>query len=96
MQKEVIAIWKVKPTETGRVLGLLPTLAAQTRSEAGNIFYSVYRSETDPNELILHECYADEYAADAHRKSDHYQSIVVTEIIPCLESRTVTVVKKLL
>lgn len=96
MEREIIAIWKVKPTETERVLGLLPNLAAQTRTEEGNIFYSVYRSETDPNELILHECYADERAADAHRKSDHYQNIVVAEIIPYLESRTVTVVKKLL
>ncbi|QIF02265.1 putative quinol monooxygenase [Roseimicrobium sp. ORNL1] len=96
MEREVIAIWKVRASETERVLGLLPALAAQTRGEEGNIFYSVYRSETDPNEFILHECYADEHAADAHRKSDHYQNIVVAEIIPHLESRTVTVVKKLL
>lgn len=96
MEKEIIAIWKVRPTETERILALLPDLAAQTRSEEGNIFYSVYRSETDPNELILHECYADEHAANAHRKSEHYQNIVVAEIIPCLESRSVTVVKKLL
>ncbi|HSI64166.1 MAG TPA: putative quinol monooxygenase [Candidatus Saccharimonadia bacterium] len=96
MEKEIIAVWKVRATETERILGLLPALAAQTRNEEGNIFYSVYRSETDPNEFILHECYADEHAADAHRKSDHYQKIVVAEIIPHLESRTVTVVKKLL
>jgi quinol monooxygenase YgiN len=95
MQKEIIAIWKVKVSETQRVLELLPELAAQTRKEEGNLFYSVYQSETDPNEFILHECYADQHAADAHRQSDHYQKIVVGEIVPRLESRTVTIVRKL-
>lgn len=95
MQKEIIAIWKVNASETPRVLKLLPELAARTRKEEGNLFYTVYQSKNDPNEFILHECYADQHAADAHRQSDHYQKIVVGEIVPHLESRTVTIVRKL-
>ena len=96
MEKELIVKWKIKAAETDRILQLLPALAEQSRREAGNISYAIYRSQTDPDEFILHECYADESAAEAHRKSEHYQKIVAAEILPHLESREVTVVRKLL
>jgi quinol monooxygenase YgiN len=37
----------------------LPDLAEQTSAESGNISYTIYQSETDPRELILHEHYVD-------------------------------------
>lgn len=95
MKREVIVKWKIKASETARVLELLPELAAKSRSEAGNISYAVYQSETDPNELILHECYADAAAAEAHRNSEHYQKIVAAEVLPHLEVREVTFVRQL-
>jgi len=95
MKREVIVKWKIKASETARVLELLPELAAKSRSEAGNISYAVYQSETNPNELILHECYADAAAAEAHRNSEHYQKIVAAEVLPHLEVREVTFVRQL-
>lgn len=96
MKKELFVKWKIKSTETERILKLLPALAEQTKNEKGNLSYSIYQSTTDPNEFILHECYEDEEAADAHKNSRHYQEIVVAEIIPNLEIREVTIVKKFL
>jgi len=95
MKREIIVKWKIKETETVRILGMLPELAEKTRSEEGNISYAIYRSEADPNEFILHECYVDADAAEAHRKSEHYQKIVAAEIIPHLEVREVIFVKQL-
>ncbi len=96
MQKEIIAKWKIKESEAGRILKMLPELAEQSRSEKGNIFYTIYQSEANPSELVLHELYADADAVEAHKKSDHYQNIVVKEIIPHLDRREVLFVKKLL
>lgn len=96
MQKEIIAKWRIKESETPRILELLPELAEKSKAEAGNVSYVIYQSETAPNELILHECYRDAEAAEAHKKSDHYQRIVAHEIIPHLELREVTLVKRLL
>lgn len=96
MEKEIFVKWRIKASETPRILALLPTMAEMTRAEPGNIFYTIYQSESDPNEIILHERYADAAAAEAHKKSEHYQNIVAKEIIPHLEVREVTLVKKLL
>jgi quinol monooxygenase YgiN len=96
MEKEVIVKWKIKETETAEILKLLPELAEKTKKEKGNIYYSVYQSEDNANELILHERYIDAQAQEAHRNSQHYQEIVVQKIAPHLEERIVYVVKKLI
>ena len=96
MEKEVIVKWKIQETETAGILKLLPTLAEKTKKEPGNIHYAIYQSENDPNELILHERYVDAEAQEAHRNSEHYQSIVVGKIVPHLEVREVYVVKQLI
>lgn len=96
MEKEIIVKWKIRDSETNRILKLLPELAEQSRKEAGNVFYTVYQSATNPGELFLHECYADADAAEAHKQSAHYQAIVAREIIPHLELREVTVVQRLI
>lgn len=96
MQKVLIVKWVVKESETPRVRALLPELATQTRSEKGNVFYTIYQSEADPNVFVLHECYADETALEAHRRSEHYQRIVAQQIVPHLVSREVIVVKPFL
>jgi len=96
MEKELIVKWKIKESETARILELLPTLAENSKKEKGNLFYAIYQSENDPNELILHERYFDIEAAEVHKNSEHYQKIVVGEIIPHLEIREATIVKRLL
>lgn len=94
--RTLIVKWTVKPTETSRIQALLPELAQKTKAEPGNLLYATYQSETDPNVFILHEQYADAEAAERHRQSDHYQRIVVKEIIPHLANREVIAVRPLL
>lgn len=96
MRKEVFARWKVNEAETDRILKLLPELATATRGEEGNVLYEIFQSELDPNEFLLHECYADANAMELHKVSEHYQRIVVSGIIPYLEVREVTIVKQLI
>lgn len=91
----VIVKWKLAESETTRILALLPELAEKTRSEPGNVSYAIYQSDSSPTELFLHEEYVDAAAAEAHRQSEHYERIVVNEIIPHLEAREVAVVKQL-
>lgn len=95
MEKIVIVKWKIKESETSRILKLLPELAEKTRAEEGNISYTIYQSESDPCELILCEHYTDATAAETHKLSEHYQRIVAEAIIPHLEDREVIAVKQL-
>ncbi|ACU62232.1 putative quinol monooxygenase [Chitinophaga pinensis] len=96
MEREIIVKWKIKASATQEILALLPALAEQSKHEPGNLGYHIYQSESDPNELILHERYVDADAAEAHRNSAHYQEIVVGKVVPHLEVREVIIVKKLL
>jgi quinol monooxygenase YgiN len=96
MERELIVKWKIKESETARIITLLPELAENTKKEKGNILYEIYQSESNPNELILHERYVDQDAVELHKESAHYQNIVVKEIIPHLEIREVSIVKRLL
>jgi quinol monooxygenase YgiN len=93
--KTIIVKWKIKESETIRILKLLPELVEKSRKEEGNLFYTIYQSENDPNELILHEQYTDAAAAETHKQSEHYQRIVVNQIVPHLAVRDVTPVKEL-
>jgi quinol monooxygenase YgiN len=95
MEKIVIVKWRIKESETSRILKLLPELTEKTRSEEGNISYTIYQSESDPCELILCEHYTDADAAESHRQSEHYKRIVAEKIIPHLEVREVIWVKQL-
>jgi quinol monooxygenase YgiN len=96
MEKELVVKWKIKAAELPGILELLPELAEKTRSEDGNVFYEIYRSESEPTEFVLRERYVDDEAAQAHRNSEHYQRIVAGKIIPHLEVREVMVVKRFL
>lgn len=95
MEKEIIVKWKIKETETSRILDLLAGLEEKTKGEKGNLSYNIYQSVDDANVLILHERYTDAEAAEAHKNSAHYQEIVVKQIVPYLEIREVSSVKKL-
>lgn len=95
MTQTLIVKWIAKPAEVSRIHALLPELAQRTRGEPGNVFYTVYQSESDPTVFILHECYDDAEAVERHRHSEHYQRIVVGEINPRLVSREVITVKAL-
>ena len=95
MEKEVIVKWNIKKTETPEIMKLLPELTEKTRNEDGNLLYNIYKTEENPDQLILHEKYIDVAAMEAHKNSDHYKKIVTDRIIPHLETREVFIVTKL-
>lgn len=95
MEKELIVKWKIRESESQRILGLLPRLVEATRNEKGNLAYNIYQSADDANVLILHERYADAEAVELHKASAHYQETVAGQIIPHLDEREVTSVIKL-
>ncbi len=96
MKTTLFVKWTLLPSSEARVMALLTELAAKTRSEPGNRLYDVYRSESDPREIVLHEEYVDAAALAAHRQSAHYAALVVNDILPHLEKRDVVVAKKVL
>ena len=85
----VIATYTAKPEAADRVAQLLPTLAAESRQEPGNISYSIARDLERPNVFTIVEVYEDADAFTAHRQSAHFASIGKMQIIPMLESREV-------
>jgi autoinducer 2-degrading protein len=95
MEKELVVKWKIKETEIERILGLLPDLVEKTRNEKGNLLYTIYQSVDDAGVLILHEKYTDAEAVELHKASAHYQGTVAEQIIPHLELREVSILKKL-
>lgn len=95
MEKELIVKWKIKESETPRILTLLEELVEKTRNEAGNISYNIYQSTDNENELILHERYVDKDALEAHKNAEHYQHTVIEQIVPYLEIREINILKKL-
>lgn len=91
----VFAKWQVKEGELDTVLNLLTEAIKQSRAEKGNLFYKLHQSNTDANTLILFEGYKDEAAVAEHRASEHFQNIVLGQIVPLLENREVVVATEL-
>lgn len=85
----VVATYTAKAQTAERVAALLPTLAAASRQESGNISYSVARNLEHPHVFTIVEMYDDPDAFTAHRESEHFASIGMTQIIPLLESREI-------
>lgn len=83
------AKWRVKEGQLVTVLDLLAELTAKSTAEEGNLLYKIHQSISDANTLILFEGYRDEPALAAHRNSEHFQSLVMGEIIPLLQEREI-------
>lgn len=85
----VYAQWNVKEGRLDEVLQILTQAAKKSSEEKGNLFYRIHQSKSDQNKLILFEGYDNETALEFHKNSEHYQNLVVKEIVPLLESREV-------
>ncbi|SDX68795.1 putative quinol monooxygenase [Hymenobacter psychrophilus] len=86
----VAAEWRVQPGHEAEVLRLMQQAAAAVRRlEPGNLLYTVHVDPTDATHLFMYEQYADAEALQAHIDSDHFQQIVVAQIVPVLTERTV-------
>lgn len=85
----VFAKWQVKKGQLDAVLGLLTQVAKASTQEKGNLFYHIHQSHADDHTLILSEGYINEAAVEEHRHSNHFQQLVIGEIVPMLENREV-------
>jgi (4S)-4-hydroxy-5-phosphonooxypentane-2,3-dione isomerase len=83
----LFAKWQVKEGYVDQVLELLAQMTEKTRKEEGNLFYRTHQSISDANTLMLYEGYVDSAAVEAHRNADYFQSLVISKIVPILESR---------
>lgn len=86
----IFAKWQAKEGQVDAIINLLKDVVSQSTAEEGNLFYRVHQSNTDANTLMLFEGYKDEAALAAHRESDHFQTVVVGQIVPLLAAREVT------
>lgn len=85
----VVARWQPVDGKLGEVLALLAEMRPRTLAEAGCLGYEIYRGVDGPHNLLLLEHYRDEAALEAHRQSEHYQSLVVNRALPLLAQRQV-------
>ena len=89
------ATWQVKEGKLDTVLSLLAELSAKSTAEEGNLLYKIHQSNSDANTLVLFEGYKDESALAEHRKSEHYQTLIVGKILPLLEERDIVITTRL-
>lgn len=88
--------WQVKEGKLDSVLKIMKEAAQKSSEEKGNLFYKIHQSKTDQNTLILFEGYENESALEYHKNSEHYQSLVVKQIIPLLENREVILMDQII
>lgn len=85
----VIARYNATPETAEEVAALLPGLAAGSRSEPGNISYTITRDLEQPERFVIVEEYRSAEDFAAHRETTHFQEIGVGQIIPLLDDRQV-------
>ncbi|MCY0968282.1 putative quinol monooxygenase [Chryseobacterium wangxinyae] len=92
----VHAKWQVKKGNLDKVLPLLKEASKKSAEEEGNLFYKIHQDKNDENTLILFEGYDDDAALEFHKSSDHFQNIVVKQIVPLLEGREVILMDQII
>ncbi|KAA5825243.1 putative quinol monooxygenase [Saccharopolyspora hirsuta] len=85
----VVARYLVRPGERDRVLDLLAPMAAASRAEPGCRRYDVHTGVED-DVVVLVEEYDGEADFTAHCESEHFQRIVLGQVVPLLADRQVT------
>lgn len=86
----VLARYRTKDGTTSTVLSNLSRMAAETRKEPGNLSYEFFRGVEDDRQIVIVESYRSAEDFEFHRQSPHFLAIGASQIIPELESRTVT------
>lgn len=86
----VVARYIAKAETADTVAALLPRLAEKSRTEDGNLSYTISRDLERPEQFIMVETYrtAEDFAV--HRGSEHFQEVALGKIVPLLEDRQVT------
>ena len=88
MEFVVIAQYRARAGEEGRVDEALRKMVEPTRAEPGNLDYQVFRDPRQPAVFVLFERYTDVAAFDAHRASPHFTTWLSGQVLPSLDERT--------
>ena len=88
MEFVVIAQYRARAGEEGRVEEALRKMVAPTRAEPGNLEYQVFRDPGQPGVFVLFERYAGADAFEAHRDSEHFGTWLSGQALPALAERT--------
>jgi quinol monooxygenase YgiN len=87
----VVARWQPVDGKLGDVLAIVAEMRPKSLAEPGCLGYQAYQGIDSPDSLLLLEHYRDEAALEAHKQSEHYQSLVVGRALPLLAERQVEV-----
>ena len=89
VQVQIIARHTIKEGHDDEVLALLAQFIEAARAEPGNLAFDSYGKTGDRRSYVLLERYASREAFDAHRHAPHFTGMLLTQIVPLLETRTV-------
>jgi len=84
----VAVTYMILPNREDEAIELFTRMTEATLQEAGCRMYQVHRSREEPRRFFLYEQYDDERALEAHRKSSHYEQLVLRGLFRILETRT--------
>ena len=84
----VLARWRIAAGQVERVLELGREMETYSRQEPGCKAYIVNQLVDDLHVVVLYEQYDDEDAFQAHLASEHFQRIVLPQIVPLLAERS--------
>jgi len=87
MSYVMVARWRPRQGETGKIEAILRELAAAIRKEPGNREFTVLRGHDDADEFLLYEIYASEQAFRDHQQTEHFKRLVLGEAVPRLALR---------
>lgn len=72
----IIVPLHAKPERRAQVREALRALAAKSRQERGNVFYTPHETLANPDKFIIHERWADQAALDFHMAQDYLQAFL--------------------
>lgn len=88
-QIQLIARHLVAPGNEEPARTLVEQLVAAARTEPGNIAFDAFYSAENPRSYVLLERYTSTEALEQHRATPHFQDIVLSQLVPLLESRNI-------
>ena len=83
----IVAHWRPRDGQTGKIEEILRDLAREIRREPGNLQFTVNRSRDNQNEFLLYEQYVNEQAFLDHQQTQHFKTLVLEHAVPLLERR---------
>lgn len=86
----IIATWTAREGEADYVRSILEKMTRGNRAEEKSVHFQAQVSNDDPNTFVVYEHYTDATGYEEHRASEPFRTLVLGEVIPRLQSRSVT------